>query len=363
VNKKANILIVMASVSDESTLILLLDSIDVSIDDDLSSCKRGDEDSMETASMTQELVSSYSNDTQEEMPPANGQCFLICDIVPHELHVVHKLDDFAESGPPCWSNSTSGRIVHSVGTFLLLLCCLLQLSSPYGPIFGRPTRWPMPKRSGAMRLRQKIEKRLIQAQTKGVTMRLRGNRIELLHQSLEQHAYCGMIYQVQIDWTASQDSFPDTMLQHGSDKVVNAASAKISTDAVLLLDESIRLSCRDLERAYDEWKLDPARVVGFLPDHETYYALVSDQAVMVHRYYWTSWPTLDDEDDKCQHLALSAFVSALSDKSPAVIATKRTALFTSKLLRKASQDCLATLSHAVGMSSIPTMGTQFVGRR
>jgi Glycosyl transferase family 64 domain len=229
-----------------------------------------------------------------------------------------------------------------------------------------------------------------------------------LHQSLESLAFCDAVGLVQIEWTASADTFPESLLQlHNAangTNVVNAAKAsvngiikktgiKLSSDAILLLDERIRLSCSDIGAALEEWKLDPTRIVGFaigssgssFSSNMNSYGLVSDHAAIVHRHYYSNFKSRRrsfvrqqkqeyvDKNDNCQHLSLSAYILATSKQNPAIMSTEQSTLDLASTQHEASFlyfpmfddiDCLELLSQYTGVSvGYRTTVTRFLGRR
>ena len=129
----------------------------------------------------------------------------------------------------------------------------------------------------------------------------------------------------------------------------------LTTDAVLLLDERVRLSCRELDRAFSEWKLDPGRFVGFLPGGDSEYSLVSDSAAFVHRFY-LSRRIFDKE---CASFLLSAYVSTLSAKQPIALASG--VRLPGDYYSTPSPHCLSRLMKAAGRVSQPVK-TRIVGR-
>jgi len=348
-------------------------------DDDFSSCERGDGSSVETASLTKEpsLASSCSNDTLED-------CFAVSPAkirrlrlrhggfpspfpAPYEISLIEeelllKRDDdqaellFLHDNSQTPSHPRRGKIKGRSLFVTFLWSAFLFSFWSIASSFREPGKWHMPSR----RLVRKIGKRSMKAVDKeaGLTIRLTGSRINLLHQSLETLGHCDKVSQIQIDWKEVDESFPETLLSHDSEKVVDAsASTKFATDAVLLLEESVRLTCDDLDRALQQWKLDPSRIVGFLPDSDRLFSQLSDHASIVHRYYLSNRPRRDG-NDPCQHFSLSVFITAVSEKGPVVI--------TSDLIRNQdhitiARACLDELSLASGKPPMPVGATRYLG--
>jgi hypothetical protein len=226
-------------------------------------------------------------------------------------------------------------------------------------------RWKMPSKQQAHKLVHKIQRRLLRD---GVTVRLKGDRIDLLLESLDRLARCPSVEDVQIEWGhQNKHAVPEILLYHKSRKVTPVGTTH--TDAVLLLGESVQLYCDDLERAYHEWMLNPVLLVGFLPlrdRDEGSYALLSDHALFTHKLYLDSIDKTSSlqSESHCQHLAFSAYVAALSSKSPVAIL--------SSLLRAApspyksgskERECVKQLTEATGLHSLPESGATYVGRQ
>lgn len=349
-------------------------------DDEISNCERGDGSSVETASLTKEpsLASSSSNDTLEDCFTASpakirrlrlrrGGFPTPFPAAPYEISLIEEevllksdadqaellflLDDNQTPSYPRRSKIKQKSLLVAM-LWAAFLFCFWSI----GLSFREPGKWHMPSR----RLVRKIGKRSMKAvdsNASGLTVRLTGSRIHQLHQSLETHGHCDKVNQIQIDWKDVDESFPDTLLSHNSQKVVDASvSTKFATDAVLLLEESVRLTCDDIERALQQWKLDPSRIVGFLPDNDRLFSQLSDQAAIVHRYYLFNRPRRD-VDDPCQHFSLSVFITAVSEKGPVVI--------TSDLIRNQdrniARECLDALSFASGKPPMPVGATRYLG--
>lgn len=256
-------------------------------------------------------------------------------------------------------------------------------------------RWRMPSARNARKLIRKIENRAVQygnSET-GFILRLRGERIDLIHRSLEHHAYCSVVRQVQVDWqpdatsfdastiTPRTDDYPTEFRTHPSGKVVRMSEStanKGPVDGIFLMKEGISLSCSDLERAFLEWKLEPTRAVGFFTErfendlrqqHSSPlrdYNLVSDKALLVHRYYLNSRTvSMLLSHDGCQHLTLSAYVSAISSSNPKIIVPSNNKSSNSSYKIDANSfanDCLPVVLRAAGLSSNASAITKLIGQ-
>lgn len=227
----------------------------------------------------------------------------------------------------------------------------------------RASSWKPPqkgKRHHAHKVVVKIKKRTL---WDGITVRIHASRIDLLLQSLDRYSRCKSVKHVQIDWD-QPSSIANSLIYHQSGKVVPLG--KTNTDAVFLVDETVQLTCEELQRGFHEWKVDPTRLVGFLPlrnGEDGAYSLLSDRAVFAHQLYLdsvTKEPTLNVVNPQCQHLALSAHVAALSLKSPVAITSKASDVTVQPL--RADRGCVKQLTRATGLQSLPDTKITYVGR-
>lgn len=212
-------------------------------------------------------------------------------------------------------------------------------------------RWRLPSRVKIDLVLQRISR---QSVAKGLTVRLRGNRVDLLHHSLDRLAFCPIVHSVLIDWTEPNYHMPHELIYHGSQKAEPWTShSKVATPGVLLLDEGILLGCDELGKAFIEWAHDPTRVIGFVPwrrPKDAGYALVTDEAMLIHRMYLSTIPRAR-LSLPCQHLAVSAWITALTNKPPIAMATEPTLL---TKLRDAPYQCYNEALDASGLSSFPS---------
>jgi hypothetical protein len=226
-------------------------------------------------------------------------------------------------------------------------------------------RWKMPSKQ-QRKLVHKIQRQPLRD---GVTIRLRGDRIDLMWQSIDRLARCPLVETIQIEWGHQIiEAVPEILLYHKSRKVTTPVG-KTLTDAVFLLGESVHISCEDVERAYHEWMLDPVRLVGFLPlwdKDEGSYSLLSDHALLTHTLYLDSIDNTSSlqSESHCQHLAFSAYVTALSSKSPVAILSNLGRAAPSKYKSGSKQrECVKQLTEATGLHSLPETRTTYVGRQ
>jgi hypothetical protein len=251
-------------------------------------------------------------------------------------------------------------------TCAILAIIYLALQFPFKSLrytwpISNSAKWRIPSSRAAFRLLNRIGSSSAQ---NSFTILLSGSRVDLLYQSLQRHGYCDSVSKVQILLTGNEDDLPDFLMNHDSGKVTKSGT-KISTDGVLLLDENVRLTCNDLDRAFRGWKQEPSRFVGILPhtsssssDNKDFYSLASDDAAFVHRLFIQN--RMDGaslaSSAECADFALSAFVAAITKKSPILVMAQK------KMQPKyIPRSCDWELSRAAGLVSQPSMRTRFIG--
>ena len=197
---------------------------------------------------------------------------------------------------------------------------------------------------------------------KYLTLRLAGDRLDLLQRSIDKHAPCQAITEIQVDWRGRQ-KLPRSLLSHVSDKVRPFGS--VSSNGVLVLDESVTLSCREIERAFSEWKDDSSRLVGFSGLH-TYiesFLLLSSKAMVCHKQYLDLFDDNAEFVDTCSNLIFSARVSAVTGSSPAVVAAKPRVMKSVNVMFD-KYGCLSQLLEAMEASELPKSDSEitYIGR-
>jgi hypothetical protein len=345
-------------------------------DDEDCECGHGRQSSFDTASLT--LKSSSSTETvgiEEESfgsPTRLRRREHNFPVPPHGKELSHNDDvvDDKKQFHSTFNHTLQQR--HNLIRFLLVSalvtysCYFLWSSKTLDRMDLRATnRWKMPSKQQARKLVHKIQRQPLRD---GVTIRLQGDRIDLVLQSLDRLARCPSVETVQIEWGyQNKQVVPEILLYHKSRKVTSVGTS--STDAVLLLGESAQLSCKDLERAYHEWMLDPVLLVGFLPlwdKDEGSYALLSDHALFTHKLYLDSidkTASLQSESH-CQHLAFSAYVTALSSKKPVAMLSNLGRAAPSKFQSGTKEtECVKQLTEATGLHSLPKTETIYVGHQ
>eukprot|EP00934_Nitzschia_sp_Nitz4_P004134 Nitzschia sp. Nitz4//scaffold75_size92586//11191//12303//NITZ4_004840-RA/size92586-processed-gene-0.24-mRNA-1//-1//CDS//3329557660//4124//frame0 len=167
------------------------------------------------------------------------------------------------------------------------------------------------------------------------TIRLQGQRLHLLQQSLDAHSQCSCVEEVQVDFQGGT-SVPASLLQHGARKA--APVGPVSTSGVLLLQEGVTFSCQELAKTFATWKEDSRRVVGFYGYHHAAlneakdsgalslptgaYTLVSDRVAFVHTKYLEAFqPFAPLAKTACSTL-LSLQVSLTSQLAPVLMKNK-----------------------------------------
>lgn len=214
-----------------------------------------------------------------------------------------------------------------------------------------------------------------QSSSREYTIRIRGHRVDLITQSLDFHSSCPSVKEVQVEWTDQKSKLPPSLLGHKSGKV--KPFRKTSTAGVFLLDENLILSCQDIEKAFQQWRLDPARMVGFYPFHHhteskasefhmrpvsrgASYSMVSDRAVFIHNHILRSIPKAPQE---CQHLGMSIIVSAMTSKPPVVVLAKPQTFQTNrkrKISKHVNQACEQWIE-SIGAADLPNEIATIVG--
>ena len=295
------------------------------------------------------------------------------------------------------------RVLVAVLLSLCAFVCILgvspvaQLSQQYH-LQGR-RRWKLPSRKRTRKVLQQLREQPVA--NGGLTLRVKGKHVDLLHRAVEQYAFCPVVTHIQIDWTCPEErgDMPKSLLslqhkgkllppqqqqqqQQGNDDSSSSDNNNINipTTAVLLLDEHVVLHCRDIVKVFAEWRQDPSRLVGLVPSHNhAPYSLVSDAAAIVHRFYWRSFQKAASVTgstsvlpDHCQHVALSAWVTALSHQSPIAMLSNVMLLpdfdesnddisdkrLSSSSLVNVPDDCYRRAARAAGLSVLPeTSGT------
>eukprot|EP00977_Amphora_coffeiformis_P009148 scaffold2072_cov162-Amphora_coffeaeformis.AAC.16 len=186
------------------------------------------------------------------------------------------------------------------------------------------------------------------------TIRLKGSRLGLVRKAVDRYSRCPSVQEIQIDWRGSTAA-PSTSY-FSSKKVVPLESKTLKS--VLLLDETVTLSCEDIKRGFLEWRKDPTRPVGFFPllQYTSKYSLLSDRALFVHKIYLTRTVT-SSFHHACQEWVLSAWISAMSEKHPIAMAWK-----SSKAMTYSSDPtCLSLISNSLNVPNLPSTDTIYVG--
>lgn len=204
----------------------------------------------------------------------------------------------------------------------------------------KPRPWNYMSRRKIRKMMRKLQSTNVKSE---VSVVLKGSRVDLLLSSLQHHARCPMIRSMHIQWT-DEGEIP---LRLSRNEHVAPDSEAPATDAVLLLDEGILFSCREIERALNEWHHDRAHLVGLLPPAS--HGLVSDSAAIVHRLLLPVLPDLG-QHDPCQPLARSAQLATLTLGSSRSIVTHPVWLVHPP---GANEQCLSRLSKLFGFSAQP----------
>jgi hypothetical protein len=226
----------------------------------------------------------------------------------------------------------------------------------------------------AKEMRQYVARHL--SSTPAITVVLRGHHIDLVYRALDVYATCDVVHQIHVDWnknttTASFDAYTKVR------PIASIQNRAIDTAAVFVVHEFLQppLSCADLERVYNEWTNEPTRSVGFdpawLPAAPSKpsrgelplpsYALMSDRAIMVHRYYLPEVFAPRSMDVYCQEFVLSAKVALLSQASPVAMTLERPKADTDAI-RNRNYECYNKVLKALQVAKLPTATAVYAGR-
>lgn len=202
---------------------------------------------------------------------------------------------------------------------------------------------------------------------------------------------------VSLDDAATESIWPNTekldRIQVLSQDFKNTYfSSILETTAVLLLDEIWGIySCSDMDQAFQVWKQNTSRIVGFEGLHLTLsdkakrmdsslvtngkgegnYNLVSTSAAFVHRNYIQA---LDQKElYSCQGMGLSAFISANSKLPPIQMKGKTLDFGWDRLLvdsrnrleqtmLREGKHCVEELVRSVGTENLPSEDFVYIGK-
>lgn len=264
---------------------------------------------------------------------------------------------------------------------------VLSLRSTYAPSRIHNEEW----RHFKMHTLPMVKKALKKYQPEQeYTVVLRGGRLDLLQQSIDNIARCSSVKQVQVDYyhqslDGSSSDVPFTLLLHESRKIV-PVSNNLSTSAVFLLSEGIMISCNDMEKGFQAWRKDPRRLVGFLGYKATEedakslddlqhvvpgtgsFAFVSDRAMFVHKQYLNALSSSNNgERHGCCDVSLSAQVSAAFEKAPVVVKAKVVDLLEGSMegarhqVGLCDEQCIPSWLQINDWSTIPHESTAILG--
>lgn len=197
------------------------------------------------------------------------------------------------------------------------------------------------------------------------TIILRGSRLSVLRTAVKRYQDCPGVHAIQLDWTGT-DSPPPPLDFLDSPKTEQAGSK--TRKSVLLLDESVSLSCDDIARGFIEWKRDPVRSVGFFPLvlENGSYALLSDRALFVHRSYYLlthhhrHYPS---RQHPCQEWVLSGRISVMSHKHALAMMMHKSTTVPPDIILDAdgASSCHPLVAEKLSVSDLPGTRTIYVG--
>jgi len=186
-------------------------------------------------------------------------------------------------------------------------------------------------------------------------------RNEQLVVSLNHHSKCEGVAQIQVIWCDSDNEPPDEVLNHSSGKVVverhsiNSLNERFHiltedtpTLGILSMDDDVLRPCDAIDAGFFRWASHPERLVGYdarlhIPDMESgrfeygyksatekynRYSITLPRYCFVHRDYLNLYmsyapePIIERVETtfECEDIALSFFVSALTNGDPPLLA-------------------------------------------
>jgi len=186
-------------------------------------------------------------------------------------------------------------------------------------------------------------------------------RNEQLIISLNHHAKCTSVAQIQVIWCDLENEPPMEVLHHPSGKVVvekhhrNSLNERFvimsptPTIGIFSMDDDVLRPCQALDSAFFQWTRNPERMVGFDPrvhivanqktnewqygalsaaERTGTYSMVLTRTVFIHRDYLTLYVTvlpksiLDTVTDSlnCEDIAMTLLVSTATHGKPPLLA-------------------------------------------
>eukprot|EP00804_Cyclotella_cryptica_P025193 CCRYP_016985-RA/>CCRYP_016985-RA protein AED:0.13 eAED:0.15 QI:0/0/0/1/1/1/2/0/544 len=187
------------------------------------------------------------------------------------------------------------------------------------------------------------------------------HRNEQLILSVNHHAKCEGVKEIQIVWCDSENEPPSEILHHKSGKVkverhtINSLNERFKvlidppTLGILSLDDDVLRPCEALDAAFIRWTRHPERMVGFdvrthvvdeseeglkwkygymsTTESSNRYSLTLPRASFLHRDYLDLYTmalprpmyAYIAQHFECEDIAMSFFVSSLSDGRPPLI--------------------------------------------
>lgn len=226
------------------------------------------------------------------------------------------------------------RVFSIVAAIIALSCIAVGVTYPVLNRANKNSRWHRFLDNKAHTLVKSIRK---SPTGLSYTIRLKGSRLHLLQQSLDAHSRCSSVEEIQVDYMGGQ-VLPNTVYKHGAGKAM-AVGSPTTTSGVFLLTEGIIFSCEDLDKAFNTWRRDPRRIVGFFAYNnnasgssnrigavagsaaDAQYSLVSDKAAFVHNQYLSAFESFSTAE-RCCPVLLSMQVSLTSQLPPVLMKSK-----------------------------------------
>eukprot|EP00593_Proboscia_inermis_P012249 CAMPEP_0171310260 /NCGR_PEP_ID=MMETSP0816-20121228/20471_1 /TAXON_ID=420281 /ORGANISM="Proboscia inermis, Strain CCAP1064/1" /LENGTH=293 /DNA_ID=CAMNT_0011794307 /DNA_START=1 /DNA_END=882 /DNA_ORIENTATION=+ len=249
------------------------------------------------------------------------------------------------------------------------------------------------------------------------------DRVDLVQNSIDSHALCEKVSEVQVDWKIGGIEPPYSIAKHISGKanvIRNSQdfSSATATDAVILVADDLIFTCEELGRAFSVWKEVPDRVVGFFPlrhakaswekaqngegwlpawnshskpinTHGTWdleivnintypYSIVTNRALVLHQIYLKESPLMRETlqllptNSPCREIVLSLRITKLTLKPPVVVSahplelrSSSTTFYRDERLREEkifeSSACFSNLMNILELENVPLENITYMG--
>ncbi|CAG9464307.1 unnamed protein product [Pedinophyceae sp. YPF-701] len=185
-------------------------------------------------------------------------------------------------------------------------------------------------------------------------------RRQLMEDSLAHHAACASVDRIHVVWSEAAPAPANYVADSGVEVVFHAMATNslnnrfralpgVRTEAVLSLDDDLRIPCKDLDAAFATWRRSPQQLVGWFPRmversrsldtcRYTYMRpfwtivqarqvnIVLTKGAFMHRDWLKAYEDLVpdavkhyvDEHRNCEDLAMQVLVSTVTQTGPEV---------------------------------------------